>query len=130
MTKITFVLISDKTVSFQKLANANLIYKVLMSFATFLVTLGLLYILRYNRTIAVLPGIIGSIQALEAIKIILGLGDSLRGRLLAFDALEMSFREYKLNIDPANEVTHANRDLVQIAELEGLCAPRLAVPAG
>lgn len=80
--------------------------------------------------LGVLPGIIGSIQALEAIKIILGLGDSLRGRLLAFDALEMSFREYKLNIDPANEVTHANRDLVQIAELEGLCAPRLAVPAG
>ena len=44
--------------------------------------------------LGVLPGIVGSIQALEAIKLILDLGDSLRGRLLAFDALEMSFREY------------------------------------
>ncbi len=41
--------------------------------------------------VGVLPGIIGSIQALEAIKLILGLGDSLRGRLLMFDALEASF---------------------------------------
>jgi molybdopterin/thiamine biosynthesis adenylyltransferase len=80
--------------------------------------------------LGVLPGIIGSIQALEAIKVILGLGDSLRGRLLAFDALELSFREYKLNIDPANEVTHANRDLIEVVELDGLCAPRLSTLAG
>jgi sulfur-carrier protein adenylyltransferase/sulfurtransferase len=79
--------------------------------------------------LGVLPGIIGSIQALEAIKIILDLGDSLRGRLLAFDALEMSFREYKLNIDPSNEVTHANRELIKVTELEGLCAPQLSTSA-
>jgi molybdopterin/thiamine biosynthesis adenylyltransferase/rhodanese-related sulfurtransferase len=79
--------------------------------------------------LGVLPGIIGSIQALEAIKLILDLGDSLRGRLLAFDALEMSFREYKLNIDPSNEVTHANRELIKVAELEGLCAPQLSTSA-
>ena len=76
--------------------------------------------------LGVLPGIIGSIQALEAIKLLLGLGDSLRGRLLAFDALEMSFREYKLNIDPANEVTYANRELIKVADLDGLCAPQLS----
>lgn len=76
--------------------------------------------------LGVLPGIVGSIQALEAIKLILDLGDSLRGRLLAFDALEMSFREYKLNIDPANEVTHANRDRIEVVELDGLCSPQLA----
>ena len=46
--------------------------------------------------LGVLPGIIGSIQALEAIKLLLGLGDPLVGRLLAYDALEQSFREYKL----------------------------------
>ena len=79
--------------------------------------------------LGVLPGIIGSIQALEAIKLILELGDSLRGRLLAFDALEMSFREYKLNVDPANEVTWANRELIKVAELEGLCAPQLSTSA-
>lgn len=79
--------------------------------------------------LGVLPGIIGSIQALEAIKIILDLGDSLRGRLLAFDALEMSFREYKLNVDPANEVTHANRHLIKVVELDGLCAPQLSTSA-
>ncbi len=76
--------------------------------------------------LGVLPGIVGSIEALEAIKIILGLGDVLRGRLLAFDALEMSFREYKLRIDPENEVTWANRDRIEVVELDGLCMPHLA----
>ncbi len=80
--------------------------------------------------LGVLPGIIGSIQALEAIKLILDLGDSLRGRLLAFDALEMSFREYRLNIDPDNEVTYANRELIKVAELDGLCAPQLSTTSG
>lgn len=79
--------------------------------------------------LGVLPGIVGTIQALEAIKIILGLGDSLRGRLLAFDALEMSFREYKLQIDPENPVTHANRELIEVVELDGLCMPKVLQPA-
>lgn len=79
--------------------------------------------------LGVLPGIVGSIQALEAIKIILGLGDSLRGRLLAFDALEMTFREYKLQIDPDNPVTYANRELIEVVELDGLCMPRVLEPA-
>jgi molybdopterin/thiamine biosynthesis adenylyltransferase len=73
--------------------------------------------------LGVLPGIVGSIQALEALKLILGLGDGLAGRLLAFDAAEMSFREYKLNVDPTNEITYENRDRIQVAELDGLCAP-------
>jgi molybdopterin/thiamine biosynthesis adenylyltransferase len=73
--------------------------------------------------LGVLPGIVGSIQALEAIKIILGYGDTLTGRLLTFDATEMSFREYKLNVDPTNEITWANRDRIVVSELDGLCAP-------
>ena len=73
--------------------------------------------------LGVLPGIVGSIQAIEAIKIILGLGDPLVGRLLAYDSLEQSFREYKVQADPTNEITYANRDRIQIAELDGLCAP-------
>lgn len=76
--------------------------------------------------LGVLPGIIGSLQALEAVKLLLGIGDALRGRLLTFDALDMEFREYKLPIDPANEVTYANRDRIEIVDLEGLCMPHLA----
>ncbi|MCY4272081.1 MAG: molybdopterin-synthase adenylyltransferase MoeB [bacterium] len=73
--------------------------------------------------LGVLPGIVGSIQALEAIKLILGHGDTLVGRLLAFDASEMSFREYKLRPDPDQPVTWENRDKIRIVELDGLCAP-------
>ncbi|MCL4125022.1 UNVERIFIED_CONTAM: hypothetical protein GTU68_035501 [Idotea baltica] len=76
--------------------------------------------------LGVLPGIVGSIQALEAIKLILGHGDTLVGRLLAFDAAEMEFNEFKLNPDPKNQVTYANRDRIQITELEGLCTGVLA----
>src|SRR5579859_31650 len=50
--------------------------------------------------LGVLPGIVGSIQAMETIKLILGRGDSLAGRLLLFDALAMKFRELKLRKNP------------------------------
>ena len=50
--------------------------------------------------LGVLPGIIGLLQATEALKLILGLGDSLTGRLLHFDALAMRFRETRLRPDP------------------------------
>jgi len=50
--------------------------------------------------LGVLPGIVGSLQAVEAIKLILGIGDPLIGRLLLYDALETSFRELKLRRDP------------------------------
>ena len=76
--------------------------------------------------LGVLPGIIGSMQALEAIKLILGFGDPLIGRLLAFDATEMSFSEFRIKPDPANQVTWENRDLIEIVELEGLCSAQLA----
>ena len=73
--------------------------------------------------LGVLPGIIGSLQALEAIKMLLDLGDPLIGRLLTFDATEMSFREFKLRKDPNLEITWENRDRIQITELEGQCQP-------
>jgi len=75
--------------------------------------------------LGVLPGIVGSIQALEAIKVILGLGDPLIGRILAIDTTTMEFRTFNLKADPTNEVTYANRDRIQIVELDGLCAPGL-----
>jgi molybdopterin/thiamine biosynthesis adenylyltransferase/rhodanese-related sulfurtransferase len=77
--------------------------------------------------LGVLPGIIGSIQALETIKVILGLGEPLIGRILSVDTTEMEFRVFNLRPDPANEVTYANRDRIIVRELEGLCAPGLAL---
>jgi molybdopterin/thiamine biosynthesis adenylyltransferase/rhodanese-related sulfurtransferase len=76
--------------------------------------------------LGVLPGIVGSIQALETIKLLLGLGETLIGRILTVDTTEMEFRVFNLKPDPRNEVTHANRDRIQIRELDGLCAPGLA----
>ncbi|MEE2697563.1 MAG: molybdopterin-synthase adenylyltransferase MoeB [Actinomycetota bacterium] len=78
--------------------------------------------------LGVLPGIVGSIQALEAIKLILGLGEGLSGRLVAFDALDMTFREYRLQKDPTLGVTWENRDLIEITELDGLCMPKVSEP--
>src|SRR3954470_15492151 len=76
--------------------------------------------------LGVLPGIIGSLQAMEAIKLVLGIGDTLTGRLLAIDTTDMSFRTFNLKRDPRNEVTWENRDRIQIKELDGLCAPGLS----
>ena len=75
--------------------------------------------------LGVLPGIIGSIQALETIKVILGLGDPLIGRILSVDTTEMEFRVFNLRRDPANPVTWDNRDRIQVRDLDGLCAPWL-----
>ena len=76
--------------------------------------------------LGVLPGIVGSIQALETIKVLLSLGDSLSGRILAIDTTEMSFRTFRLRPDPNNQVTYANRDRIEVRDLEGACAPWLS----
>lgn len=73
--------------------------------------------------LGVLPGIVGCIQAVETLKLILGLGTSLVGRYLTFDAADMEFREYKLHKDPRNEITWENRDKIVVTEMEGLCQP-------
>jgi molybdopterin/thiamine biosynthesis adenylyltransferase/rhodanese-related sulfurtransferase len=78
--------------------------------------------------LGVLPGIVGSIQALEAIKLILDLGDSLSGRLLAYDALEQSFRTYKINRDPACPACSVDPELLTIAEYDELCSPHPLQP--
>jgi len=78
--------------------------------------------------LGVLPGIIGSIQAIETIKLLLGLGDPLRGRLLAYDSLEATFREYKVRPDPSNEITWENRDRITVAELDEHCMPHPLQP--
>jgi hypothetical protein len=73
--------------------------------------------------LGVLPGIIGSIQALEAIKLLLDLGDPLVGRLLAYDALEESFRTFKVRRDPDCPACGENAPPIVIAEYDDLCMP-------
>lgn len=73
--------------------------------------------------LGVLPGIVGSIQALEALKLLLNLGESLIGRILTIDTTEMSFRVFKLRADPNNKVVWNNRERIEIRDLDGLCAP-------
>ena len=73
--------------------------------------------------LGVLPGIIGTIQATEAIKLILGIGDPLVGRLLVYDALKMRFRELKLPKDPACPVCGNNPKITALHEYEHYCTP-------
>src|SRR3954453_23182557 len=78
--------------------------------------------------LGVLPGIIGSIQAMEAIKLILGLGDPLVGRLLAYDALEESFRTFKVPRDPECAACSIDPAQLVIAEYDELCMPHPIAP--
>jgi len=75
--------------------------------------------------LGVLPGIVGSIQAVEAIKIILGIGDTLEGRLLAYDALEQSFRTFRVRRDPNCPACGPDAGEIVIAEYDDLCMPHV-----
>ncbi|HEY6622510.1 MAG TPA: molybdopterin-synthase adenylyltransferase MoeB [Acidimicrobiales bacterium] len=79
--------------------------------------------------LGVLCGIIGSLQATEAIKIILGIGETLQGRLLAYDALEQSFRTFKVHRDPACPTCGPDAGEIVIAEYDELCLPHAVAPA-
>ena len=86
--------------------------------------------LRRGRCARRAARIIGSIQAIETIKLLLDLGDPLIGRLLAYDSLEQSFREYKVRVDPTNEITYENRDRIVVAELTNTPPPLGSPPPG
>jgi adenylyltransferase/sulfurtransferase len=73
--------------------------------------------------LGVLPGIIGTIQATEAIKLILGVGEPLIGRFLIYDALRMRFRELKLPKDPDCPVCGANPSIRELQAYEQICSP-------
>jgi adenylyltransferase/sulfurtransferase len=70
----------------------------------------------------VLPGIIGLLQANEAVKLILGLGEPLTGRLLVFDALTTEFRELKLKRDPNCPACGAHAHLEELPDYDVSCA--------
>ena len=75
--------------------------------------------------LGVLPGIVGSIQAVEAIKMLLGIGDPLVGRLLSYDALEESFRTFKVRRDPQCPACGEHAPPIVIAEYDDLCMPHV-----
>ena len=81
--------------------------------------------------LGVLPGIVGSLQAVEAIKVLLGIGDTLQGRLLAYDALEQSFRTFKVRRDPSCPACGPDAAEIVIAEYDDLCMPHaIEAPVG
>jgi adenylyltransferase/sulfurtransferase len=71
--------------------------------------------------LGVLPGIIGTIQATETIKLIIGQGEPLIGRLLLYDALEMSFRELKLRKNPACPICGEHPTVTELIDYEVFC---------
>lgn len=71
--------------------------------------------------LGVLPGVIGVIQATEAVKIILNKGTSLSGRLLLYDAMDMKFREVKLRRDPSCPACGNHPSIGDVVEYEQFC---------
>src|SRR5262249_25870765 len=74
--------------------------------------------------LGVLPGIIGMLQAIEAIKLIVGIGEPLVGRLLHFDALKVQFRELKLRRDPQCPVCGENPTIFAPIDYDEFCGAR------
>jgi sulfur-carrier protein adenylyltransferase/sulfurtransferase len=72
--------------------------------------------------LGVLPGVIGLLQATEAIKLILGIGEPLTGRLLHFDALGMAFRQTRLRPDPGCAVCAEGREFPGYIDYARFCA--------
>ena len=71
--------------------------------------------------LGVLPGMIGVIQAIEVVKLILGIGETLQGRLLLFDALEMKFREVRVRRDPECPVCGDQPTIHELIDYEEFC---------
>jgi bacteriocin biosynthesis cyclodehydratase domain-containing protein len=71
--------------------------------------------------LGVLPGVVGLIQATEAIKLLLGRGELLVGRLLTYDALTMKFQEYRVRRDPRCAVCGDAPTIRQVSDLAWSC---------
>lgn len=71
--------------------------------------------------LGILPGAIGVIQATETVKLILGIGEPLIGRLLLYDALSMRFREMKLRKDPSCPICGENRTIHELIDYQEFC---------
>ncbi|MEI6338346.1 MAG: molybdopterin-synthase adenylyltransferase MoeB [Verrucomicrobiota bacterium] len=71
--------------------------------------------------LGILPGIIGVMQAIETVKLIVGIGESLIGRLVYFDALQMRFKEFKLRPDPKCPVCSKNPTITELIDYDQFC---------
>jgi adenylyltransferase/sulfurtransferase len=71
--------------------------------------------------LGVLPGVIGVMQAIEAIKLILGIGDPLIGRLVSFDALKMRFKEFKIRRDTNCPICGTNPTIHELIDYDQFC---------
>jgi adenylyltransferase/sulfurtransferase len=71
--------------------------------------------------LGILPGTIAMVQATETLKLLTGIGSSLLGRLLHYDALEMSFREFRLQKDPACPICGETPEIRSLIDYEGFC---------
>jgi adenylyltransferase/sulfurtransferase len=74
--------------------------------------------------LGILPGLIGCIQATEAVKLLLGRGEPLIGRLLLYDALQMSFREFKVKRNPKCPMCGDNPTIKQLIDYDQFCGVR------
>ncbi len=79
--------------------------------------------------LGILPGVVGTLQATEAIKLILGVGESLVGRFLLFDALKMRFRELKVRPDPDCPVCGEHPTVTAPIDYDQFCGITPAAPA-
>jgi adenylyltransferase/sulfurtransferase len=79
--------------------------------------------------LGILPGLIGVVQATEAVKLILGIGETLKGRLLLYDALNMRFRELKLRRDAACPVCGDHPTVTKLIDYQEFCGLRPPVTA-
>ncbi|HTS01636.1 MAG TPA: molybdopterin-synthase adenylyltransferase MoeB [Thermoanaerobaculia bacterium] len=81
--------------------------------------------------LGVLPGVVGSLQATEALKLLLGIGRSLAGRLLLYDALALTFREIALARDPACPLCGDTPTITDLVDYDALCgAGGVLLPPG
>jgi len=81
-----------------------------------------------SGVLGVLPGVIGSLQALEAIKLVVGMGEPLIGRLLLFDALRVRFRELAVRKDPDCPLCGARPSISRLIDYEAFCGFEPLVP--
>ena len=72
--------------------------------------------------LGVLPGVVGSIQANETIKVLTGIGTPAKGRLIMYDALNLKFKELKLRKDPSCKVCGENPEVTELIDYEFFCS--------
>jgi bacteriocin biosynthesis cyclodehydratase domain-containing protein len=72
--------------------------------------------------LGILPGVVGTIQATEAIKLVLGQGEPLVGRLLQYDSLQMKFRNLKLRRDPSCPVCGDKPTITSYVDYDEFCS--------